>query len=694
MKANEVLNRYAAGERDFRRVNLRGQSFKGKNLSGADFSEADIRGANFTNAYLKNTKFCGVEAGLQRYWAITLAIVSLMLCTLTAFVAASCGVIAGLSIVDSRYRLISIMITLAAIYYFTIHHNLQTTVMITFFALIIPAVIIWSLINTVPSFFVLVIVLAYGASGTEFYAAISAISGAAFGAIYSSRFGAVFSTTFGALVLILTVVLARKWLFMVWKEEWIYAEIGIVTVVVFGFLLSNYISWQALAGEKKYAIIQTVAVAFAARGGTSFRHANLTDADFSQARLKSTDFRRAILTRTCWQKAKKLDRVRPGTTYLQDANLRQLLITGQRQDQNFDRQNLRGVNLQGANLADASFIGADLSEANLQDADLSRAKLVQAQLDEADLTGATLTGATIEDWGITSSTQLHGVRCRYVFMRLPTKDDPNQRRKPDNWEEEFEDGDFADFIKPIVDTLDLYHNQGVDPRAIAISFKQLTENHPDAELDIVAMEKRGEDKFLLRAKTAPDADRSSLNAEYFSTYNQVKSLPENHVQILLAAKDSHIQSLETTIENFINTFNRPTIYAEAYYNQGDTMSEKSETSNYDLRQSKFGGGFAGTGGTQSGGNFYDYSSNPNLSQAAADIQQLLKQLESTNSTNTSAEKMAVATKAVDEIENNPALKARVVAALNSASTEAFKQAISHPLAKNLMPIIEEWTQSE
>ncbi|WP_375495673.1 hypothetical protein [uncultured Nostoc sp.] len=35
------------------------------------------------------------------------------------------------------------------------------------------------------------------------------------------------------------------------------------------------------------------------------------------------------------------------------------------------------------------------------------------------------------------------------------------------------DGEFGDFIKPIFDTLDLYHNQGVDPRAIAISFKEL-----------------------------------------------------------------------------------------------------------------------------------------------------------------------------------------------------------------------------
>lgn len=35
MKASELLNKYAQGERNFQRVNLRGQSFKGKDLSGA-----------------------------------------------------------------------------------------------------------------------------------------------------------------------------------------------------------------------------------------------------------------------------------------------------------------------------------------------------------------------------------------------------------------------------------------------------------------------------------------------------------------------------------------------------------------------------------------------------------------------------------------------------------------------------------
>jgi uncharacterized protein YjbI with pentapeptide repeats len=73
--------------------------------------------------------------------------------------------------------------------------------------------------------------------------------------------------------------------------------------------------WCALAGDEKYAFVRRIAVTFAATGGTSFRNADLTDADFTFAILKSTDCRSATLTRTCWHQAKKLDRIRSETTY-------------------------------------------------------------------------------------------------------------------------------------------------------------------------------------------------------------------------------------------------------------------------------------------------------------------------------------------------------------------------------------------
>lgn len=117
----------------------------------------------------------------------------------------------------------------------------------------------------------------------------------------------------------------------------------------------------------------------------------------------------------------------------------------------------------------------------------------------------------------------------------------------------------------------------------------------------------------------------------------------------------------------------------------------TSNSNYNFTNVKFGGGFAGTQGNQTGGTLNDYSSNPNLSQAAAEIQKLLTQLAAANPTTTSAEKMRVVTKAVERIEKNAALKKLVIAALKSGSTDAFQQKIAHPLAKKLLSSIEEWT---
>ncbi|MEM0979761.1 MAG: pentapeptide repeat-containing protein [Cyanobacteria bacterium P01_H01_bin.58] len=121
-------------------------------------------------------------------------------------------------------------------------------------------------------------------------------------------------------------------------ENQVVGWVALVTLVTFSILLvrkglvagagagtvtlmSAYIGWRALKGDERDAWIRSMAIAFAAIGGTSFRGATLTDANFSQARLKSTDLRRAVLLRTRWRDAEKLDRVRPGESYLSYASV-------------------------------------------------------------------------------------------------------------------------------------------------------------------------------------------------------------------------------------------------------------------------------------------------------------------------------------------------------------------------------------
>jgi uncharacterized protein YjbI with pentapeptide repeats len=490
---------------DFSGQNLRGHSFKGQHLAGANFSYADIQGADFTGANLRDAKFIGAKAGLQHQWGSILLIASQLMTEILNFFSEYTSYLASFNFYNSNsenFFAASICLILLSVFWVI---TIQKGIILGLGSFAFAAIIAFASAK----------VLAKTKAGAR------AVTG---GLAFAFAFA-----TVGALVFNL-------------------ARAGIFGFII--LLFGSYIGWRVFKADEKDALIDLFSISFTAKGGTSFRDADLTDADFTKATLKSTDLRNAILTRTCFRQAEMLYCIYSEESYLQNTEICRLLVTGQGQAKNFDRQNLRGVNLKGANLIDTSFIGADLDKANLQDADLSRAKLVQTQLDGTDFTGATLTGAFIEDWGITSDTKFERVKCEYVYM---------PERKPDNRQEEFADGEFADFIKPIFDILDLYHNQGVDSRAIAISFKQLAENHPDAELEIVAMEKRGQDKFLLRAKITNPADKSELSAEYFTIYNQLKALPKQEVQALMAKKDSRVFDLHKMI---VTALQHPSFYSK------------------------------------------------------------------------------------------------------------------------------------
>lgn len=643
-------------------------SLKGRDLAGANFRDCNIRGIDFTNAYLVGADFSNAEAGLPMLW---LAIHCLGL----ALLAGLAGLIIGYA--AAFPALISNILT---------ESNLWGELILLVVGLLVIA-----------TFGVLILWRGIGAAlgglavAVATYTGIIAFAGNADSDIVAAALiqaiGIAISVA-GVLLAALAMTIARLLAnFIGYISASTLAVIGIIVGVLEGsgfldglvslsshsllllgsgllaaMLVALSIFVGARATSRKYWLIYRLAITIATLGSTRFYNANLQDASFTETSLKLTDFRRANLTRTRWQRAKSLKQCRLERTYLENEDLRHLVVTQNGENLNFDRCSLRGLNLAGANLTNISLIGADLSESNLQGANLSQAKLAQAQLYDTDLREACLTGAFIQDWAIATDTRFDQVRCDYIYMRLPTPDNPEVWRKPDNRHEVFQANDFADFIAPIIKTLDLYkqqnldprkvaatfktldlyHYEGIDPSAAAIALKQLAEQYPEAELEVVALEGRGREKVRLQAVVAEEVNPSQLNAAYFEKYQELAALPFSDIQALLAGieeKDARIRSLEQMVTNAIQG---QKYYVETYYNMGDTVAEKDSSIHIQAE-----GSVSGVVGS-------DASGTVNLGTISGNVSNLINQLPDTLKNDESSLKELL-TQLQTAIENEPEL---------------------------------------
>ncbi|NET25881.1 pentapeptide repeat-containing protein [Okeania sp. SIO1I7] len=683
MKARKILQEYKKGRRDFQGVSLRGLSFKRKNLSGADFSGADIRGTNFRRANLTGAKFCGATAGLQKRWVIVLLVGIFTLAGISGFLTLFNSyfvskIFNSNSLENQIVGWVSLI--LVVVFWIIIIRNGISNVGIGIavagaFALVgvfaIATVLSTALGENVAGDIALAIALATAFTGAftlaiaiaGAFALVIAIAGAIAGAITGAITGAIAFA--GAIIGTFAEAVAIA-----------------VAIAVVQILLSAYIAYWAIKGNEKYALIRGVTITFAAIGGTSFRNADLIDTDFTNATLKSTDFRGADITRTCWKNTVKLDRIRPGETYLKSAKVRELIRTGEGQEQNFDRLELKGINLKEANLQGASFFGTDLNRANLQNANLSGAKLVQTLLEGADLTGATLTGACVEDWAISNTTKLTDINCDYIFLKYPQRE-----RRPADPEKYFEPGEFAKLAQKIPNTVDLIFKDGIDWQIFQKTFQELRVESETEELPVIqTIENKGDGAFVIRVKVSDKIDEAEYERKFWQKYKPKLKAKNKEIK-LLNQQIEHIRKENTELIGVVKT-----------------MAEKENTK-YEFNNPKFGGGFAGrdqkfeggfAGRDQISGNQYNYSTNPetkqNLAEAAQEIQELLKQLEQSNPTETTASQMKVAAQAIEILESNPPLKQRVIGVLKSAGTEAFKEAIDNPVANVLVAAFQGWIE--
>lgn len=636
---------------DFTYANLRGRVFKNQDLTGANFSHADIRGADFTHAILCQASFSQAKAGLQQHWVIGLAIATFLLAVIAGSIVGYAGAFLGFAgsfkdqLADDLLGgvFLATVVPLVVLTVFgvvMVRQGIGNAIGISSLAATMGIVVLAMIPQFEPdsstadivAFIIIRLILGLGGIGGVFLGA-TALTTAAIIARLAPILIVGIGTVAGASAGVWEGMVGSKG--QVLFQDWPLPLFIILVLLI----LSAYIARQTCQGAKKFTLVKALATSLATSRGTSFRSANLTDANFSQATLTSADLRQAILTRTNWHQTHKLDQARTNGTYLADDSIRDLVVTKNAYEQTFDRQDLRNLNLTDANLTDASFIGADLSGANLKQANLSRSKLVQAQLYHSNLTQVILTGAYIQDWAISIDTQLVEVTCDYIYMHLPTKNDPDPYRKPDNRQKTFAAGEFTDFISPIIKTLDLYqqqdvnmldvaatsksldifHQGGLDPSAATIALKQLAERFPKAGLEVVALEGRGNKRVRVQARVTGEADRSQLSQVYFDQYQQVESMPHSDIQSLLRGieeKDKRIRSLESMV---MSALKEDKYYVESVYNLGDNVAEQSSVN------INAGGDIGDISGIVTG----DVSGVLNLGTISGDVTNMINQLPDT-----------------------------------------------------------------
>ena len=486
--------------KDFSGKNLRGHNFKGQNLTGAKFIGADIRGANFTNAILREADFTRAKAGLQRRWTIFLLTISLFQSVMSGLILGFASLwVAVFFTSDSlkQYTIIPgvvVLIVLAIFFIVTIRQGIGIAAVAAAAAAAVAAAA--AAAGAVAAAAAVAVAVAVAVAGAGAVAVAVAMAGAVAAAGAGAAAGAVAA---GVAVAV--------------------AGAGAVAAAATVAGLGIYVAWRALAGDGKQALIRTIAIAFAATGGTSFRNSDLTDANFTEATLKSTDFRTANLTRTCFHKTEKLDRARVGNSILADTRVRELLITRNGYKKSYVGADLQGANLIGVNLSYANLKQANLSEATLHQANLELANLTETQALATDFTAAYFTGACLEAWNIDGNTKLDRVNCRFVYLlEYPQPGTGDRERRPHHISKCFEPGDFEKLYKKIMETVQILIKDGLNPEAFTAAFQKLMREFPDITPESIQGVEKKENDVLLTLKVSEGTDKGKVEQIWDEVY--------------------------------------------------------------------------------------------------------------------------------------------------------------------------------
>ncbi|MGV2830457.1 hypothetical protein [Myxosarcina sp. GI1(2024)] len=84
----------------------------------------------------------------------------------------------------------------------------------------------------------------------------------------------------------------------------------------------------------------------------------------------------------------------------------------------------------------------------------------------------------------------------------------------------------------------------------------------------------------------------------------------------------------------------------------------------------------------------------NLTEAAAEIQQLLKQLEKTYNPDDPVEQIQMAAEVVKQIDTNPNQKQRLLSSVGAGSIAALEALLDHPASSFVIAAIQKWKETQ
>ncbi|MFN6568785.1 PleD family two-component system response regulator [Dendronalium sp. ChiSLP03b] len=169
-------------------------------------------------------------------------------------------------------------------------------------------------------------------------------------------------------------------------------------------------------------------------------------------------------------------------------------------------------------------------------------------------------------------------------------------------------------------------------------------------------------------------DRSSIIKGFDAGADDVIGLPLDMNELL-----ARVRSL-LRLKSEINKRDQILIYRDGSFQENEIFSDTEKIKSIQIRSKV-------TNPTP--------QQKENLASAAAEIQQLIQNIEQTYPSTTNTEKMVVAAKAVEEIEKNKTLKDRILGALKAGATQALEEMIvAQPVVKIVLAAFEGWQKTE